>query len=429
MALISRYFEIPIKELSDRLDVTYYSVKAETKQKSYGGSQLKDLGTHIRTRTPAREIYVDEGTSCLKLRNVTGTILNPTDCDCIPDKLRNQYVRARQKDILVTATGEGTAGRADIFIEPNYYIVTGENILIRPSSINPFYLLAILRTQYISKQLSHFVRGATGQTHLYWQDIEIIKIPDTDDKIKEKCEHIYREAWSKRRAAREKILAAKSVITKVMFTSDFNVHKRALTFETYFDFVSPTHRFDVEYFQPIHNTMKEMFIKSGCIPISSVVQPNINTINPAKTPSKEFRYIDIANINTETGDFLPITLQGHQAPTRARRKPNKNDIIVSTVRPNRNAIALIDVNVEDIVVSTGFTVLTPTKIDPIVLFAMLKTESIYTQLVRNSRTAMYPAVTDDDILNILIPELSDKQIEQVIPFCRPSAIMGHQRGH
>jgi len=97
-------------------------------------------------------------------------------------------------------------------MENNTYFVTGENILLRPdiSRINPFYLLAILRTKIISKQLKHFVRGATGQTHLYWQDVASITIPFGDPKIQKMCERIYLEALNKRRLAADKINSAKN---------------------------------------------------------------------------------------------------------------------------------------------------------------------------------------------------------------------------
>ncbi len=73
--------------------------------------------------------------------------------------------------------------------------------------INPFYLLATLRTDLIALQLRTFVRGATGQTHLYWHDIGKIEIPEAPDGIQKNFERIFREADETRKRS-EQLLAS-----------------------------------------------------------------------------------------------------------------------------------------------------------------------------------------------------------------------------
>lgn len=204
-----RYIEVPLLSLTDRLDVVYYLIRDEVLRElgTLPATPLHELCSRVRTKTPPREAYVSGGIPCIKLRNVTGQMLNLANCAHIPERLRDKYVAARKNDIILTATGEGTAGRADIFTEPGTYIVTGENILLRPKTekVNPFYLLAMLRANLVAKQLTHFVRGATGQTHLYWQDIADVKIPNADEKIQEACENLYKEADDLRKQSDQRI--------------------------------------------------------------------------------------------------------------------------------------------------------------------------------------------------------------------------------
>ena len=413
----STIFEVPTISLSNRLDVTYYLVRAEVERyfSPNMGAPLSDLCTRIRTKTPAREAYVEEGVPCLKLRNITGRVLNITNCDFIPERLKPQFVTAKKYDIIITATGEGTAGRTDIFLETGNYVVTGENVLLRPNRalINPFYLLSMLRTNLIAKQLTHFVRGATGQTHLYWQDIADIRIPKANSKVQEDCEVIFREAWKKRRLAAEKITDAKVAVLKAAGVANLDVKQRHIVFETTFNYVRPSLRFDVEYYQPIHYTLQTALEKAKCIKANTIAKLNKNTINPRKSPTNIYRYLDISSIDTEIGDYEVTTMYGHEAPTRARKKAKKSDLIVSTVRPNRNAVAIIADEPDGLVVSTGFAVITPTSINPLALFALLKTEPIYAQIVRKATAAMYPAVKEEDILDILIPKLNDNQSEYI----------------
>lgn len=414
----SNFFEVPTTSLSNRLDVTYYLIRTEVDRyvSPKIGTPLSDLCTPVRTKTPSREAYHEEGSvPCLKLRNITGRVLNITNCDFIPERLQKRFVTAKKYDILITATGEGTAGRADIFLETGSYVVTGENILLRPDSalINPFYLLAMLRTDLISKQLTHFVRGATGQTHLYWQDIADIRIPKANNKLQEQCEAIFQEAWKNRRLAAEKISNAQAIVLKAAGVSNIDVKQRQLVFETNFNYVHQLLRFDVEYYQPVHYTLQTALTKAKCVKAYTVAKLNKSTINPRKFPTNIFHYVDISSIDTMIGDYDVTTLYGHEAPTRARRKAKKSDLIVSTVRPNRNAVAIISDEPDGLVVSTGFAVITPTSINPLVLFALLKTEPIYAQIVRKATAAMYPAVKEEDVLDILIPTLDGKQSEYI----------------
>lgn len=195
--------ELDSSNAVNRLDVGYYLVQQHAEEAVGGlpGDRLHNLCERVKTKSPPSEAYVNEGIPCIKLRNVRGSLLDLSDCDRIPAHLKSQYRLAERCDLVVTATGEGTAGRVDIFMEEDEYIVTGESILLRPNrdAINPFYLLAMLRASPIKAQLTHYVRGATGQTHLYWSDILDVWIPKADVAIQKKCEEVFTNALEARR--------------------------------------------------------------------------------------------------------------------------------------------------------------------------------------------------------------------------------------
>jgi type I restriction enzyme S subunit len=415
MSTSARIFEIALTSLSNRLDVTYYLIRNEAQVQVPRGTPVRELCVPIRTKTPSREAYGEEGIPCLKLRNVTGRVLNIGNCDYVPWRLKSRFVTAKKHDLILTATREGTAGRVDIFLEDGEYIVTGENILLRPNAkrINPFCLLALMRSRAIARQLTHFVRGATGQTHLYWHDIADILIPTVDDETQARCERIFREAWRKRRAAAETVSSVKSLIIKAAGIDGLDADKRDLFFETSFDRIRDCLRFDVEFYQPIHDRVRIKLERAGCKPLSGFASLNNNTTNPRRFPTEKIRYVDIRSVDTDVGDYDSISLYGYEAPTRARRKPKNGDILISTVRPNRNAVAVIEDNAGNLVVSTGFAVVTPSSIKPLVLFAVLKTKPIFSQLVKMATAAMYPAISREDPLQILIPDLDDLQVAEV----------------
>jgi type I restriction enzyme S subunit len=123
-----------------------------------------------------------------------------------------------------------------------------------------------------------------------------------------------------------------------------------------------------------------------------------NNINPVKAYSKdEFTYIDIASVDNKSKSIsTPKVVYGKNAPSRARQVLQINDILVSTVRPNLNAIAKIDTSYHKPIASTGFCILRcdESKLLPEVLFSIVKSKNFIDEMVKMTNGASYPAVTD-----------------------------------
>ena len=151
--------------------------------------------------------------------------------------------------------------------------------------------------------------------------------------------------------------------------------------------------------------------------LSDVAKLSDLRFNPSQNPDNKFFYIDISNINTSDGSYETTEIRNVYAPSRARKKLKRFDVIVSTVRPNRNATSLILEDADDLVCSTGFAVLKAIKINPFYLFVFTKTSYFIDQLVRQTSATMYPAVNENDVLNvgILVPSEKDQQeVEQIV---------------
>lgn len=162
-------------------------------------------------------------------------------------------------------------------------------------------------------------------------------------------------------------------------------------------------RFHAEYYQPEFLQTEGVLIKSKAVSLNEVAEFSKLRGNPTRNPEKEFQYIDISNIGIFTGDIAVQIVKGYNAPSRARKIVKSDDIIISTVRPNRNAVAIIPKELDNQVCSTGFAVIKSKRINPWFLFAYLKTKYAVNQLVRATMASMYPAVSENDIGAILIP--------------------------
>ena len=128
-------------------------------------------------------------------------------------------------------------------------------------------------------------------------------------------------------------------------------------------------------------------------------------IDPAKNPTLAFSYIDISSIDRDRKVIKsPSVVYGKDAPSRARKAVKSGDVLVSTTRPNLNAVALVGPELDGEVCSTGLCVLRPgPDLMKEYLFRFVTTDRFVRSLSDLVSGALYPAVTDAQVLNQEIP--------------------------
>ena len=154
-------------------------------------------------------------------------------------------------------------------------------------------------------------------------------------------------------------------------------------------------RIDAEYWHP-------SFIKnSRLVPEDKKIKKFVcqKLLNIKSSPiHREFEYLEISNISLNSFQYETIKIQEGEEPDRAHYILEKNDVAVSTVRPNRNAVAFIDK--EGVIGSSGLAVLRARDIEPEYLFAFCKTDYFIKCLMRENKASMYPAVSNKNILEV-----------------------------
>jgi type I restriction enzyme S subunit len=101
-------------------------------------------------------------------------------------------------------------------------------------------------------------------------------------------------------------------------------------------------------------------------------------------------------------------------PDNAKIRSNKNDVLISKVRPNRGAVAIVNEDIQDFVVSGAFTVLKENSAyKKETLFVLLKTDVYKEWLLKYNVGTSYPVIKDDDILNFPIPMIEDNIQQQI----------------
>ncbi len=113
-------------------------------------------------------------------------------------------------------------------------------------------------------------------------------------------------------------------------------------------------------------------------------------------PHEWIDYLDISAVSTNTIS-KPDRMKFSEAPSRARRLVKHGDIIWSTVRPANRAFAVVLHPQNNLVVSTGFVVLTPRGNIPFsFLHRITTTNEFVDQMVSVAKGAAYPATSSED---------------------------------
>lgn len=173
-------------------------------------------------------------------------------------------------------------------------------------------------------------------------------------------------------------------------------------------------RWDYDYHEP--PTLIQQFDTSIIKKISDVADVIRAKKDPTKNPDDVFQYIDIASVDVETGEVeRNQELTGSEAPSRARKLVQAYDIIISTCRPTRKAIAVVPEHLHGQICSTGFSVIRAKEnVNPLYLHFALRLDSTMEQFRKFATGSSYPAILDSDVEKTLIPVPSIEEQNNIV---------------
>ena len=136
-----------------------------------------------------------------------------------------------------------------------------------------------------------------------------------------------------------------------------------------------------------------------------------------------YQYIEIGDVNVSDGSYSFNEVATEDLPANAKIMVKEGDILISTVRPNRGAITVIEHDRDDLIVSGAFTVLrrkVKSYFNNEFLKVLLRTEIYKDWLLQFNVGTSYPVIKDEDILNLVIPNVEETIQTQISDLIRQS---------
>lgn len=156
---------------------------------------------------------------------------------------------------------------------------------------------------------------------------------------------------------------------------------------------------------------------AATVPLKHLVRINERSLPETTEPDFEFRYVDIGSIGRGVLLEEPERLTFADAPSRARRLVRTGDTIISTVRTYLRAVWLVREPTSDLVVSTGFAVLSPgPQLNSRYLGWLAQSSLVVESVVARSVGVSYPAVNASEIGDLRIPLITRNSQEAIADF-------------
>jgi len=139
---------------------------------------------------------------------------------------------------------------------------------------------------------------------------------------------------------------------------------------------------------------------------------NQSVISEKTAPDYLIKYIDISNVNS-MGEFIELQeMEFSEAPSRARRIPKHNSILLSTVRTYLRAIALVQNPDKNLIASTGFAVIDANQnlFNASYLYFQMISHFLVESVIANSEGVSYPAISSTKLgdIKIVIPPINEQ---------------------
>lgn len=370
------------------------------------------------------EQFSDEGIPYYRGQDAGAFFIENSNPICIDEITFNRPVMKRSHltkgDVLLSIVG--TIGALSLVYSNKKATCSCKLAILRPKKNGIEAVIAtFLKGKYGQAQIKRYTRGAV-QKGLILEDMDQLLIPEFSDyftkSIQESVQysHILQERAIAEYESAEHILRSKVDVGVVVQTS---ISQKALSAS-----FGSTGRLDAEYYQEKYQ-IYESAVRSSVHGYTCVRNAFLPVKEKCLRDLPFYHYVEIGDVNVETGIATFNVIDTEQLPDNAKIMTQKGDLLVSTVRPNRGAVAILES--DDLLVSGAFTVLREAGDYPKeVLQVLLRTSMYRDWLLRFNVGTSYPVIKDEDVLNMPIPLLEDNVKQDVVNKVNESASLRRQ---
>lgn len=285
-------------------------------------------------------------------------------------------------DVVVTNTSENLedVGKALVYLGKQQAVTGGHATIFKPKPyIFGKYFAYYTQTEEFAQQKRKFAKG-----------IKVIDVSATDlakIKVPIPCPD-----------NPEKSLKIQSEIVRILDT--FSAMTAELTTKLTYELSMRKKQYNYYRDQLLSLQVDEVHLR----PLIELTLPTNNI--RWKENEDSFRYIDLTSVSRETNTIIKTTeITADNAPSRAQKIVEENDIIFATTRPTQLRKCFIDKTYAGAIASTGYCVLRAKSslVLPKWIYFYLSSTDFFKYIEDNQSGSAYPAISDSKVKEFKLP--------------------------
>lgn len=424
---IIRFSELdPIKFRTDAEFYQRQHLQLDEKLRKLSCISLEEVGAKLDCSAFYPSItddytFAGEGIPFLRVNEIQNGLVKTTSSTAfltqhVLDKNPSTIATAYPFDIVIAKGGNSLAKLGLLPTDFPKYALSRDLIAVRTTDlkINKYFVWLFLHSDY-GQSILWRTASQTGQPHLTLPSIEQLAIPKYSEEFEATAETLYMQSERLKNKSIEVYRQAEALLLDTLGLADFSPHTETVNIKSFKDSFTATGRLDAEYYQPKYEDFEALVMKH---------EKGFTTINAeyelvkATSPRDKaaYNYIEIGDVNVGDGAASFNRVKVADLPDNAKQEVKRGDLLISKVRPNRGAVAIIEFDDTDLIVSGAFTVLrekADSEFFNETLKVLLRTKIYREWLLKFNIGTQYPVIRDEDILGLPIPKI-EKEIQTKI---------------
>ena len=346
----------------------------------------------------------------LQTKNILEFEVNLNDIIHIREKFhqRLQKSQIHYEDVLLARSG--SFGKASIWLK-NFVTNSADIIIVKTQRerLSPYYLVSFLNSYYGREQIFRFSSGGL-QGHVNLTILENLIVPEISIAFQNELKKILCVAHDLNERADEHYRAAEKILSAALGLDKFTPSSENVAIKSLSASFGTSDRLDAEFYQPKYDDIESKLAElSG----TRRVKDFFKLVKTACDRRADFyNYIEIGDVNVSSGVALANVVATCELPDNAKIMTQSGDVLVSKVRPNRGAVAVL--REDNLLVSGAFAVLRSRgKFSVEVLQVLLRTKIYRELMLKFNVGTSYPVIKDEDVLNLPLPVVARDVQEKI----------------
>lgn len=360
--------------------------------------------------------FVDEGIPFLRVNNIKRNHLDLSNLKYISEEYHQKLKKSQLCPGDVLLTTKGTIGISAVVPEDIGKVNMSQNLVRMQfkDGIYPEYVSIFLNSELGRLQTERLSTGVT-QKYLNFENIKSIRIPILPKDKQGEIVNLLKSNEKKLSSNNNKINCLRNKLN-VSISEELGLNI-SYAGENIFYVEELEKRFDPYYYLPKYKTIFDALFKKdfNLKKLKNLGEFNRALIKPKEEPDKNFKYIQIQDIDEVSHEIISYTdVIGEESPGRARLLIKKGDILIPLLGGSLKSIAIVPDEFDNEVATNGFTSLyIPDEPLRHYVFLFLISEFGQVQMEREKTGAIMPSISKSTVQNLIIPLPNENIIKKI----------------